>query len=175
MVKRGPQDEKFVLDVVNSSGPPLIYATRSGIPRIALIGPTPALKMPLVFAALDNRLTISSDPKSQFVDIYYRGVEMGEPVRILSHPDLSQIIARLGGEGPTEDAKLDFGYGDVVAMLQSMVESGKVVAQHGGKTVTPTFLLQELHARPDEIHGAPLLPGQQQRAQSDVGAQSSSQ
>jgi hypothetical protein len=140
-----------------------------------LIGPAPSLKMPVVYAALDNRLTISSDDKEKFVDIFYRGTEHREPVRILSHPDLAQIIARLGGDGPVEDAKLNFGYGDVVAMLQSLTESRKVVASVAGKEVHPTFLLQEIQVRPDEIRSAPLLPGQQ-RTQSDVpGAQSSSQ
>jgi hypothetical protein len=168
-------NEKFVLDVVPAKGTPLIYATRVGMPRIALIGPTTSLKMPLVFGALDNRLTISSDDKAQFVDIYYRGVELGEPVRILSHPELAQVIARLGGDGPVEDAKLDFGYGDVVAMLQSLAGSRKVVASVDGREVNPTFVLQEIQAQPDQIKAAPLLPGQV-RPQSDApGAQSRSQ
>jgi hypothetical protein len=168
-------NEKFVLDIITSKGPPLIYATRTGMPRIALFGAQPRLKLPITWAALDNRLTISSDDKEKFVDIFYRGTEFREPVRVLSNPHLDEIIARLGGDGAIEDAKLNFGYGDVVGMLQSLTESRKVVVSHNGKEVYPTFLLQEIQVRPDEIRSAPLLPGQDRPRPERSGATSSSQ
>lgn len=166
-------NEKFVLDLVPSSGPPLIYASRTGVPRIAVIGARPTLAMPLMFSALDHRLTMTSDPKGQYVSIFYRGAEFRDPVTILSQPDLAQIIARLGGEGPLDEAKFDFGYGDVVAMVQSMADGRKLVANHDGRLVAANFVLQELQAIPDDIRSAPLLPGQSRPQQEEGRATSS--
>ncbi|CAN5521062.1 hypothetical protein BH10PLA1_BH10PLA1_14020 [soil metagenome] len=154
-------NEKFVLDLVPSTGPPLVYATRAGQPRIVVMGPKTSLELPLIFSALDNRLTIAtSEHDKNLVTIYYRGTEFPQPITVLSRPDLAEVIARLGGEGPIEDEKLDFGYGDVVAMLQSLADSRKLVAMYDGKMVNANFVLQELQRIPDDIRSAPLLPGQ---------------
>jgi len=162
-------NEKFVLDLVPSSGPPLIYATRAGQPRIVVMGAKPSLELPMIFSALDNRLTITTAGQDKnLVTIFYRGAEFPKPVTVLSHPDLAEVIARLGGEGPAEDAKLDFGYGDVVAMLQSLADSRKLVAMYDGKQVNANFVLQELQRIPDDIRSAPLLPGQTKQDTSGV-------
>jgi len=55
-----PVNEKFAIDIV-PTGEQLIYASRIGTPRIALIGPTPKLQMPIVFTAMNGRLMIASD------------------------------------------------------------------------------------------------------------------
>ncbi len=167
-------NEKFVLDLVPSSGPPLIYASRSGQPRIAVMGAKAQLTLPVLFSALDNRLMISSQAKDNgIVTIFYRGEEFPQPVTVLSRPDLAEIIARLGGEGPVENVNLDFGYGDVVAMLQSLADSRKLVADYDGKQVNATFVLQQFQRTPDEIRSAPLLPGQSRPQAEPSGATSS--
>ena len=43
-----------------ATAPPIIYASRQGKPRIAVIGKMPDVRLPVMFSALDNRLTISS-------------------------------------------------------------------------------------------------------------------
>ena len=53
-------NQKFVLDIVPSHGSSIIYASRTGMPRIALIGPMPEVSTPVMFAAMEDRLTISS-------------------------------------------------------------------------------------------------------------------
>ena len=60
-------------------------------------------------------------------------------MRTFSGPTVVELAARLGGAG---DEKLRFGYGEVVAMLQSMVDSGKVAA---------TFVMQDLPQSADEF------------------------
>ena len=55
-----PENEKFALDIVDCDAPPIIYASRQGAPRIAVIGRTPDVRLPVMYTALDNRLTISS-------------------------------------------------------------------------------------------------------------------
>jgi hypothetical protein len=160
-IKRFEDRPKFMLDVVPSDGPPLIYASRRGTPRIAIMGRTPALKLPVTFQALDNRLTISSQPDGRAVTIFYRDPRRREPVRILSRPDVAEIAARLAGEGPTADAKLDFTYGEIVAILQSLGENRQLVSQdpgRGGGTLAASFVLQDAPRIEDVIYSAPAIP-----------------
>jgi hypothetical protein len=125
--------ESFVLDIVESKGKPMVYATRVGEPRIAVFGPRAALNMPMTFSAFDHKLTIANTPtQPQLLSIFYRGDELPETVKTLSRPYIAEVVARLGGGG---DQKLQFGYGDVVAILQSMADGGKLAA---------SFVLQDM-------------------------------
>ena len=67
-----PENEKFALDIVDSDAPPIIYASRQGPPRIAVIGKTPYVRLPIVYSAMDDRLTISSVGKENYVTLAYR-------------------------------------------------------------------------------------------------------
>jgi hypothetical protein len=117
-------NETFILDVVDSKGPPLIYANRIGEPRLAVFGNRTSLNQPVTFSAFDTQLTIATSPeRPNLLSIFYRGDELQEPVKTLSRPNVAELAARLGGSG---DEKLRFSYGDIVGMLQSMSDSGKV-------------------------------------------------
>jgi Flagellar P-ring protein len=60
---------KFFLDVVPSSGPPLIYATQTGRPRIALIGHDLHLPKDAFYVSPDNLLTLNvTDPDAAPAD-----------------------------------------------------------------------------------------------------------
>src|SRR5207247_6486157 len=90
----------FTLDVVRSEGPPVIYATRRGEPRLAVIGNRTALEMPIAFSAMNGRLTISSDAANRVVTIFYRPpmpanaarnreqADRLAPIQVLSKPDI---------------------------------------------------------------------------------------
>ena len=126
--------EKFVLDVIPSSGKPMIYASRRGIPRVAIFGRRQSLVTPLMFTAMDSRLTLTSEQPGSPVTIFYRSDERNGDrytgsIRQLSRPDLADVIGRLGGEAPPEEKRLDFSYADVVALLQSMSQTEKLVSQ----------------------------------------------
>ncbi|MGH7177082.1 MAG: flagellar basal body P-ring protein FlgI, partial [Tepidisphaeraceae bacterium] len=112
-------NDKFILDIVPCAGPPLVYAARRGTPRIAIFGNKPSLILPATFAALDNRLTISSQNGQNVVSIFYRDPAVARPSAVRSFPDLADLVARLGGEGAIEEPQmLDFCYGDVVAIVR---------------------------------------------------------
>jgi flagellar basal body P-ring protein FlgI len=165
-----PEEGQFVLDIVKSQGPPVIHATRTGIPRIAIIGDRAQLNLPLTFAAMDGRLTISSDAQNaSLVTIFYRpagalapDARVNPPAKVLSRPDLAEIIARLGGEG---GGGLNFNYGDVVSILSALTDSKKLSAYASGQKVPASFMLQELPNVEDQIFGAPAIPDA--RPQSD--------
>jgi flagellar basal body P-ring protein FlgI len=155
-------NEQFVLDIVPSAGPPLIYASRSGLPRIALFGNRVSVDMPITFTAMDMQFQLSSDEKSKYVNLYYRGREIGEPLAVASQPDIANIIARLGGEGPPGERRFNFAYGDVVGLVQTLADQKKLTALASGQDAgrTPaTFVLQEAGSIEDTIYQAPAIPG----------------
>jgi hypothetical protein len=147
-------NEKFALDVVPGEGAPTVYASRQGIPRLGVLGTQLSLDLPVMFVSMENRLTISSPDQGGLVSIFYRG---RKPVHVVSSPDLSEIAARLGGDGPPGNNGLDFSYGDVVAILQAMVDQKKVSGLQGSKRQLASFVLQEPSRFQDLIDSAPLL------------------
>jgi hypothetical protein len=159
-------DNKFILDIVYADAPPLIYASRRGVPRIAVIGNKPALKLPVTFLTMDDRFSISSNPGDKNVTMYYRPVQVSpnarvrEPVRVLSHPDAAEIIARLGGEGAEDQKTFNFAYGDIVAIMQSIADSGKLVAPRGEEMASVAFMLQDIQGFENSIYTAPVIPDQ---------------
>src|SRR5687768_7465582 len=164
-----PEDGKFVLDIVRSQGPAIIHATRTGIPRIAIIGDRAQLNLPLTFAAMDGRLTISSAPENpSLVTIFYRppsaaspDAPVKPPSKVLSRPDLAEIISRLGGEG---EGGLSFNYGDVVSILSALTDTNKLSAFASGRRVPASFMLQESPLAEDAILDAPGLPSARPQA-----------
>jgi hypothetical protein len=169
---------KFLLDIVPSNASPMIYASRRGTPRLAIFGAKPALNLPASFTALDNRLTITSAPGERAVKIFYRDPTVKRPAPVLSNPDVAEIIARLGGVG-AEDApqKLDFGYADIVAIVQSMTQNNQVIAMANGRRADTPFVLQALPRVQSEIDSAPAIPDRNNdrgRPQGDGASQQSS-
>jgi hypothetical protein len=163
-VKRWEDREKFVLDFVPSDGPPLVYASQRGRPRIAIIGRFPQIREPLTFTALGDRLSISStqvgEDRKPALAIHYRDPRRKTAARVLSRPDVAELAARLGGEGPKAEDKLDFTYGEIVAILQSMIDRGDVVSPTrgaDGRQLAASFVLQEPPQVLDQIQSAPTI------------------
>ena len=137
-----PIGEKFMLDVVPSDGPPLVYATSRGIPRIAVFGRSTELKTPIAYGVMDDRLTVTSDPNGgAALTIYSRPMHTA-PVVIRSNPDLAEFIARLGGMGPEHQPALELNYGQIVAMLQDLGGRQRMVAVADGRPKPAVFVLQ---------------------------------
>jgi hypothetical protein len=176
-----PVRSGFALDVIRSDGPPVIYATQRGFPRIAIIGNRTSLAMPVTFTAMDGRLSITSDTANRTVTIFYRpqmppggvssreALAMLEPIRIVSNPDIVEIVARLGGEGFDGGRRLRFNYGQIVSILNNLVAQQQLTAVvAGGGRVPASFILQELPGTADDIDNAPVIPDQG-RPQTDDG------
>ncbi|HVT89895.1 MAG TPA: flagellar basal body P-ring protein FlgI [Tepidisphaeraceae bacterium] len=154
--------DKFILDIVQSKGPPIIYASRSGLPRIAVIGNKPHLNLPMLFTAVDKRFSISSEPNRDVVTVFYRGLELPEPVWFLATPDAAELVARLGGDGAPGDKRLDFNYCDVVALLQQLTD-GKHLSANAGQVSQPvSFVLQEPSYVEQQAQEAPPIDSEPQ-------------
>jgi len=152
--------EKFALDIVDSDGPPLIYATRRGVPRVAIIGPRVRLDMPMTFTAMGGSFSISSDEREKFVHLFTREAEDGKSLAVLSNPDAGEIVARLGGVGPAQqERKFNFSYGDVIGVLQGLADRRLLLAtDKAGRKVAAAFVLQEAPGVEDTLNSAPAIP-----------------
>ena len=138
--------DSFIIDRIPSDGPPLIYATRSGEPRIAIFGERTGLNMPIMFSALDTKLTISTPEDGRSVMIFDRT----DPSRLgglqLKVPNnLYEMLYRLGG-GTDDGFRL--GYADLVGLLQGLNER---------KYLSGSFVLQDVPEIRDLIDDAPPI------------------
>ena len=156
--KDDERHEKFALDVVPAGGEPLVHATRSGIPRISLIGPKPQLQLPIVFTTMGGRLMISSPNVGRTVTLFYRDDARKEPLKMVSRPDLAEVIARLGGEGAPTEEKFDFTYGEIVAVVQELSQQKLITASRGdGRLTLAPFVLEQPGDTQDVIDTAPVI------------------
>ncbi len=73
---------RFLLDIVPSEGPPMVYATSTGVPRIAVIGHQLLLRTPLTFTAMDMRLSISSSDGTKLLTMFYRDPLARDPMKV---------------------------------------------------------------------------------------------
>jgi hypothetical protein len=154
-----PENEKFALDIVESDAPPIIYASRQGAPRIAVIGKTPSIRLPIVYSAMDERLTISSIDNEKYVTMAFRDPLRRDLVKVMSLPTITEIIARLGGAGARDEDHVNFAYGEVLGILQALSDSHQLAVSDGaGHLWGTSFVLQDLKRTRDITReAAPMM------------------
>jgi hypothetical protein len=155
---RDSSDQKFALDFVHCKGAPLIYATRQGIPRIAIFGKVPELQLPLTFSAMEQHLMIASGSVGRDVTIFYRDDQRRDPIQMTSPSDLANVIARLAGQIDDGSGQLDFTYAEVLAILQGLSDQRKLhVTSPTGRELAAALTMQQAPRSNDAIDRAPLL------------------
>ena len=143
--------DTFVLDLVATKGPPMVYATRTGVPRIAIFGQAMPLKTPIVYTALENKLTIASPPDGHGVTVFDRtGSKIGG-VQARIQPELYELIRRLGGGDRAEGEAFAMSYSDLIAVVKGLADKRYIAAN---------FILQDSKALQDELEDAPPLPSE---------------
>jgi hypothetical protein len=149
-------NNEFALDLVQSSGAPLIYATRQGIRRIAIFGRGVAVSLPAIYSAMDRELTISSgdDP---VLTLFYRGPNVSGPVKLMLDPLVPHLIQSLAGVNAPIEQNPKFNYGDIVAVLQTMADQNKLIGEHSGRMVPVPFVLQDVSKTRESIFAAPAV------------------
>jgi flagellar basal body P-ring protein FlgI len=153
-----PLNQKFVLDYVHCKGRPLIYATRIGVPRIAIFGDVPELPVPVAFSAQDKQLMIASQAMGREVTIFYRNARLRRPVQMTSPPDVADVLVRLAGQMDDGTGELDFTYAEILAILQSMSNQQKLrVTSPMGEPLAAAFVLQDDSNLRDVIDNAPSI------------------
>ena len=164
---------KFALHTVPGTGTPVVYATLSGRPTIALIGgvrdfndmpqiSTEGDASPVLVSAFGDSLTVTRQPDSDRVVIFQRLANNPDPkadasehdfVNVETLPDLREVVGRLGGEGLPGQRRIRLGYGEVVALLKQLGDAGYIRA--GGQPVAVRLEDATLQS----IDSAPLVPG----------------
>lgn len=148
---------RFKVDVVDYPGAPLIFASRTGQPRLAIFGQSTAVAPPVVFAAMHNRFTISSDDLGTYLTLFYRDPRQRDPVQLRSGLMLPEVVTRLGGKSLEDEDHLDLSYSDVVAILAGMTQSHYIVStDSAGKIAEASFVLDREAVESDVLAAASL-------------------
>jgi hypothetical protein len=154
----------FKLDIVDSGGPPMVFATRTGEARLAVFGPLTSLAPPVVFSAMDSRFTLSTDEVGGNLTIFYRDPRHPQPVHMHSGPTMAEVITRLGGMALPEEDHLEMSYAEAVAIVQGLVNAHAVMGTDAsGKSVAAPFVLDQ----PTELTEAIVNSALDARPQSD--------
>ncbi len=147
--------DRFFLDAV-PAGRPLIYATRSGRPRLAIFGDV-GISTPLTFTGLDQELSLSCQAAGLPIDLYYRGRNARSVVSIQVRPRAAELALILGGVLGDDTSGMALTYSEIVAIMQSLSDKGLLIGPDGQKV---PFVLQDVRTVRDEVENAPPLPGQ---------------
>jgi flagellar basal body P-ring protein FlgI len=153
-------NREFILDVVPGNGPPLVYAVRNGVPRVALIGRVPAFVADTPLTVMAEKLTLASREKGRAVLLYFRDYKRDDvPIQAITPPRLDRLIETLGGAREQDPlTSLNFTYGEVVAILQKLVDANKLVAQGPkGEELLASLVIREPDRIEADLINAPIL------------------
>jgi hypothetical protein len=169
-VQNGTQ-EVFTLDMIKSEqngiGTPMIYATRQGVPHLAVFGDRLLVDQPMLFTAFDGKLTISAAGDGTPVRIFYRGTDVKNPVAVQCGPNIAQIVDELAGDGKIGPNYLHFGYSEICAVVQQLVDRRLISGQAGGRTMLASYVPQDAGKLLEPANNGRSPLREQSRPQSD--------
>lgn len=130
----GQSPENFILDVVPSDGPMLIYARRTGTRRVAMIGGDRlVLQPPFLYSEPGKPLLVSAVPDDRFISVLKKdrtGRTIVGPLRV--GPSLPHFTHFLGNDPEVDlDGQLQglgLEYSVVLDVLYRLCEKGAVAA-----------------------------------------------
>ena len=145
-----PRQTSVILDVVESSGRPLIYAHTSRSPRIAVFGRRTPLVLPLFYNHPDDRVTLNGPKVGGKVSILWQtrsGRIVSKPVVV--EPRVVQLIRGLADLPVTDDAGalrgVGLDYDVLLEVLDGLCGSGVIP----GRFVLQKTLVENLLAPPE--------------------------
>lgn len=139
--------DRFVIDRVVCGGAPMIYATRSGVPRIAIFGQNLPLRTPILFSAMDDQFTISSNEGDKSMVVFDRtNASARAAAQAHIRPDLYELMRCLGGDSNDGFA---FEYSEIVGILQALA---------GQQNIPASFVLQDQPNLQEALEEPPPLP-----------------
>jgi hypothetical protein len=130
-VDRRAIEGKFLLDRI-PGGSPMIYVTQQGVPRVVLFGGEDRIATDKFVNLWNDRLLIAGAETGGGLKVQYRRPDGrligGQQCRAT----ITDLIKLLATRSTPEDPRpgLDFSYGQVVAVLAALEESGAVTAAY---------------------------------------------
>ncbi|MGB2988187.1 MAG: flagellar basal body P-ring protein FlgI [Phycisphaerae bacterium] len=145
--------DNFILDLVPSQRPNLIYVKRSGSRRIALFGGNLECTPPVLYRAPDGSLTINANPGDEAMTVLRVVPASGSMSPMLSAPfELPALIRLMGSEAAVEfDGEvvgLGLNYDAVVRTLYHLCRD---------QSVNASFILEQPNVA--ELFGPPRPAG----------------
>jgi len=173
-----PTQLNFTLDVVDSSGPPLIYVRRTRSPRIAVFGKQITLVPPVFYTHPEDSLTVHTVADSDDVQLFVkRNGRLSEEITV--PPRAVDVIAGLANLPVRDEAGrlrgVGLPYARVVQVLLDLCRSETLSATLVFEQTTMTELLgpdqpvERPEAETDDT--APVLKTPAQEASPDSGAE----
>lgn len=137
-----PRRPKFVLDLVQCAGEPMVYVAQQGEARLVVFGDAAStrrpgkfsgvtLRKPLSFGVWDDRLMLASEDSATPVRLRYQDPRKPQPTQMARVPeDLGELVPLLAHKTTPEEPGpgLNLTYSDVVGVLYEMTRQGVVVA-----------------------------------------------
>jgi flagellar basal body P-ring protein FlgI len=129
----GRDPGNFILDVLPCQGQPVIYARRSGVRRIALIGADQmAFRAPLFYSKRGKEITLSAAAGDKLITIVRK--DSGQVAGEFKLPLSVVLLTRFMGDDPRPDIKnkpqgLGLDYAVVLDVLHSLCEDGTLNAR----------------------------------------------
>lgn len=134
--------DNMILDVLHGRSMPLIYATRSGQPKVVLFGDI-KIDPPVFYCHPDDSITISANADDKTVYLIRKSASGQSSGRIAAGLDLPPLIGFMGNDAVMVDGRvtgLDLPYSHIVAILNQLCKDGAIRAR---------FKLQDLMEMPD--------------------------
>ncbi len=121
----------FYLEQIAQPGEKMIFASRSGLPRIVFFGSPIYCRENIFIQSSDSNIIINAPAGQKYVSVMRKFPERRDvPVQLKSSFELSDIIRTLCEE-PTNKTYPGLGvsYGDAIALLKQMIDKGAVQAE----------------------------------------------
>lgn len=153
----------FKLDLVPSEGKPIVFASRSGIPRVAIIGSNhkPTLRTPITFLTIGRTFQITDEPANpDVVNLFNRGTSSQRDVSVRSPASLAQVLLSVGGVGEPGEPKIRMGFSETVAMLTGLSEQQLICMPDKHAPLPVAFFFQNPAVTDDPIINAPAIEDQ---------------
>jgi hypothetical protein len=127
-----PSQINFVLDIIDSSGPPMIYVRRTRLPRLAVFGSRTPVTPPVFYANADDTVTIHTVEGSDDLRLFAKrhgklSDELVLPPRVV---DLISGLADLPQRDKGERLRgIGLPYSRVVKILAALSKDGAIAAK----------------------------------------------
>lgn len=140
-----------ILDVVSTSGSPMVYFKRTRAPRLAIFGDDLPVQTPVLFVLDDDRLTITSNAPGELT-LFARGRTSGKLSDKVTVPANVRSLVRGLAEQPTRGEQkrlrgLGLTYSEVVRVLSLLAEQGVIAAKVTPEQISVTDVVGPLPIR----------------------------
>ncbi len=133
-IQRLSVGEAFTVDLVRTSGAPVIYATQSERSHLVVFGHDLSVVRPLFFCAPDELLTVNARPDAETITVYRKVPITGKMSdAFYIEPNVGTLLQTLGNR-PLRDKTgrilgLGLTYGQVIRMTHLLCEGGHIPAK----------------------------------------------